>query len=54
VKRSAQSERLAEDARAMLSRAYISGLGLTDVLKAFREADREISEGYLTNRRKRG
>ena len=41
--RRAHAEQLAESARALLSQAYLAGLGFTDVVKVLKQADRDLA-----------
>ena len=54
VKRNEQEDLLTDATRNLLSRAYLAGLGYSDVLRALKEADRELTEGQSTGSRKKG
>jgi GntR family transcriptional regulator len=45
VDSAAQLDRTRQDARKLLSEAYLSGFDLPDVVKILKEADREIARG---------
>ncbi len=45
VDRSTQMERIRQDARKLLSEAYMAGLRLAEVAAILKEADREIAHG---------
>jgi GntR family transcriptional regulator len=46
--RSSQREDIRAAARVLLSRAYLGGLRIADVVKLLKEADREIVEGRVS------
>lgn len=43
--RSSQRSETKAEARTLLARAYLGGLGFADVVKLLKEADREVTEG---------
>jgi GntR family transcriptional regulator len=46
--RTGQREEIKATARALLSRAYLGGLRLADVVKLMKEADREVVQGHVS------
>ncbi len=49
--RTAQLDRLQQDARKLLAEAYLAGLGLPELLKLLSRADRELAPGATTKER---
>jgi GntR family transcriptional regulator len=54
VPKAVQSAQIAEAARALLSRTYLAGLGLTDAVQALRDAEHELRDSQPPSHRTRG
>ncbi|HSJ09406.1 MAG TPA: GntR family transcriptional regulator [Longimicrobiales bacterium] len=53
VSKSVAADQLAEGARALLTSAYLAGLSYTDVVTALETADRELTDGPPTTRKRK-